>query len=50
MLQMMLLIRVFAGYHILYDSLNCVQYRLVMTGRPYAIDLCIDQIMSARIW
>jgi len=48
-LQMMLLIRVFAGYHILYDSLNCVQYRLVMTGRPYAIDLRVDQIMSARI-
>lgn len=47
-LQMMLLIRVFAGYHVLYDSLNSVQYRLVMTGRQYTIDLRIEQIMSAK--
>lgn len=47
-LQMMLLTRVFAGYHVLYDSLNRVQYRLVMTGRQYAVDLCVEQIMSAR--
>jgi hypothetical protein len=33
MLQVMLLIRIFAGYHVLYDSLNSVQYRLIMAGR-----------------
>lgn len=32
-LQMMLLVRVFAGNHVVYDSLNGIQYRLVMTGR-----------------
>lgn len=48
MLQM-LLTRIFAGYHVLYDGLNGVQYRLVMTGRQYAIDLRVEQIMSVRI-
>jgi len=33
MLQVMLLIRIFAGYHVLYDSLNGIQYRLIMARR-----------------
>lgn len=47
---MMLLVRVFAGYHVLYDCLNRVQYRLVMTGRQYAIDLRVEQVMSVRVF
>lgn len=49
-LQRMLLTRVFASYHVLYDGLNGVQYRLVMTGRQYTIDLRVEQVMSARIF
>lgn len=49
-LQMMLLVRVFAGYHVLYDSLNRIQYRLVMRGRQYTIDLRVKQVMPARIF
>lgn len=48
MLQVMLLIRVFASYHILYDGLNGVQYRLIVTGGQYGVDLCIEQVMPAK--
>ena len=44
----MLLARVFAGNHILYDGLNRVQYRLIVTGGQYAIDLRGEQVMPAK--
>lgn len=44
----MLLARIFTGYHVLYNGLNRIQYRLVMTGGQYAVDLCVKQVMSTK--